>query len=125
MLPRSYRLPPSEIPKVMRRGKRMAGEFIQLVMQKNEADVSRFVPRSGTPLVTPRFACIVSTKIDKRATRRNRMKRIIYESVRHLTPRIHGTSDYIFIAKNDFSGKPQAEVESMVAELLRKAGMFD
>jgi ribonuclease P protein component len=96
----------------MRRGKRIAGECIQLVMQKNEADVSR-------------FSCVVSTKIDKRATRRNRMKRVIYESIQHLLPRLHDHADYIIFVKKDFSGKLQTEVESMVGELLKKAGMFD
>jgi ribonuclease P protein component len=123
MLPQTYRLPSSEIPHLMRYGSRVAGEVIQLIARKNEEDVSRFVPLSGTPLVRPRFAFIISTKIDKRATRRNKMKRLLSESIHHLLPRLQKHTDYIIIAKKDFSRKSQQEIESMVAELLRKDGM--
>jgi ribonuclease P protein component len=94
----------------MRYGKRLVGKEIILV--------SRFVPKSGTSLGRPRFAFIVSTKVDKRATRRNRMKRLLSESVAHLIPRIIGSSDYIFIAKKDVSETTQAEIEAMIAQLL-------
>ncbi len=78
----------------------------------------RFVPRSGTPLAKPRFAFIVSTKIDKRATVRNRMRRVLSESVRHLLPTI-APIDGIFIAKKNFADLPQTDVEKIVSALLR------
>jgi ribonuclease P protein component len=117
MLPRSNRIPSSEIPGVMRHGKRAAGEIFQIVTQKGEADVT---PSLGKP----RFAFIVSTKIDKRATRRVRMKRLISESIFHLLPRFHGSADCIVIARKDFSGMMQTEVEIMVAEIFQKAGLL-
>jgi len=105
MLSRINRLPSSEILHVMRRGKRIVGDALQIVVQKSEADVSR-------------FACIISTKIDKRATRRNRMKRLVSESITHLLPRLHNPVDCIVIARKDFSGMRQTEAEAMVADLL-------
>lgn len=65
----------------------------------------------------PRFAFIVSTKIDKRATARNRMRRTMSESVRHVMNTIPPI-DGIFIAKKNFSDLSQTEVEKIVTALL-------
>ena len=65
----------------------------------------------------PRFAFIVSTKIDKRATQRNRMRRTMSESVRHLLPHL-SPIDGIFLAKKNFAEFPQTEVEKTIRELL-------
>jgi len=115
MLPRFNRLPSSEIPNAMRQGKRFSNGDIVLIIRRN-AD-SRVKPENDK--ASNRFSFVVSTKIDKRATRRNRMKRLLSESVTHLTSRLHGPADYIFIVKKDFSGMPQSEVESVVAGLLK------
>jgi len=106
MMPRINRLPSSEISRVMRYGKRIPGDFFQIIEQKNEVDVSR-------------FAIIVSTKIDKRATRRNRMRRLLSESIRHLLPRLTISLDRIVIVRKDFSTLREPEVEKMVAHALR------
>jgi len=119
MLPRIHRLPSSEISLVMRSGKRIVGATIQLIVQNNEVDVSRFVPQSGTPLGTSRFAIIISTRIDKRATRRNRMRRLISESIRHLIPRLTTSIDCIVIVRKDFNTLTEPEVEKIVANALR------
>jgi ribonuclease P protein component len=67
---------------------------------------------------TPRFTFIVSTKIDKRATARNRMRRTMSESVRHLLPAIQSI-DGIFMAKKNFADMPQTQVEQIIRSLLR------
>jgi len=118
MLSRFHRLPSSQINGVMRRGKRIAGETIQIIMRKSEADVRR---TSGGP----RFAIVVSTKIDKRATRRNRMKRLLSESIRHLLPRLHSPVDCIVVVRKDFSRKLQTETEPMVTDIFQKAGLLN
>lgn len=70
---------------------------------------------------TSRFAVIVSTKIDKRAVKRNRMKRLILESIRHLVPTIQEGWDCVVIVKKRMSNLKQTEVEPMMATLLGKA----
>jgi ribonuclease P protein component len=114
MLPRSHRLPASDITRVMRHGKRVGNECFQLITAKNETDVSRFISR---------FAFIVSTKIDKRATVRNRMKRLMSESVRHLSNSMKAGFDCVVIARKEAVGANQGEVEKRVAELLKRAGV--
>jgi len=79
------------------------GDIIELIYRKTAG--------------VPRFAFIVSTKIDKRAVYRNRMRRTMNESVRHLLFRT-GPADGIFIAKKNFAELPQTEVEKNINGLI-------
>jgi ribonuclease P protein component len=111
MLSLPNRLPKNEIPLLLRRGTHVQNDYIELVYKKRNA----VPPKAGD---NSRFAFIVSTKIDKRATARNRMRRVLSESIRHLlstTPPIDG----IFIAKKNFAELAQAEVEQIVISFLR------
>ncbi len=103
MLSPDHRLPKEEIAAILRRGMRVHSDSIELVYKKT-THVSR-------------FAFIVSTKIDKRATSRNRMRRTMSESVRLLLPKT-GQVDGILIAKKNFAELPQAEVEKIISRLL-------
>ena len=71
----------------------------------------------------PRFAFIVSVSIDKRATQRNRMRRLLSESVRHLRPRI-AQIDATLVARRTIGKVLQTEVEIMVIDLLHKARLL-
>ena len=103
MLPPINRLPKKQISSVLRRGTHVRSGIAELVYRKSVG--------------TPRFAFIVSTKIDKRATARNRMRRVLSESVRHILATI-APIDGIFIAKKNFAELPQTEVEKIVRALL-------
>lgn len=108
MLPQSHRLPASDIPRIMKHGTRITGNGIVLITANNETDVSR-------------FSFIVSTKIDKRATVRNRIKRLLSESVRLLLPTITKHIDCIMIARHELMGLNQKEVGKRVMEVLKRA----
>jgi ribonuclease P protein component len=97
----------------MRYGKRIVGKEIIIIVSKNMDSGSEAGMTKNS-----RFACIISTKVDKRATRRNRMKRLIRASISHLLPRLQGSADYVFIVKKDISEKPETEIETLVATLL-------
>lgn len=71
----------------------------------------------------PRFAFVVSVKIDKRATQRNRMRRILSESVRHLLPRLAG-GDGIFVVRKNIAKLSQREAEAMVTGILTHANFL-
>jgi ribonuclease P protein component len=113
MLSLPNRLPKNDIPLLLRRGMHVRNDYIELVYKKRQ------IPSTGADdNKNSRFAFIVSTKIDKRATARNRMRRTMSESVRHVmetTPPIDG----IFIAKKNFAELAQAEVEQIVISFLR------
>ena len=122
MLSFPNRLPKEEIHPILRRGIHVRSESIEFIYKKRQIpDQARLAEASakrvGDDNKNSRFAFIVSTKIDKRATARNRMRRVMSESVRHLLPQISGT-DGIFIAKKNFAELPQTEVEKIIIGLL-------
>ena len=69
---------------------------------------------------TPRFAFVVSTQVDKRATKRNRIKRLMREAARHLLPQIRGSIDAILIARS----KDEVGITRSVDELFHKAELL-
>ncbi|KKW10896.1 MAG: Ribonuclease P protein component [Candidatus Gottesmanbacteria bacterium GW2011_GWB1_49_7] len=99
MLPSIHRLPKQEIPGVLRYGARVTDENIVLRYKKTKQ--------------TPRFAFVVSTKVDKRATARNRMRRVLSESVRLVIDGI-APCDGVFTVKKPFQ-------ESGAVALLQQA----
>lgn len=111
MLPKSNRLPAIEIKKILRSGKRIGGREFQLVYAGGDAGNCR-------------FAVIVSSAINKRAVARNRIKRLLRESVRHLITGIKPV-DAVLIAKKDFSKLKQTEVELLVRDALQKSGVLN
>ena len=102
MLSKPHRLPASDIPFVMKTGRRVVGKGITFI----------YTPGAG------RFCFIVSTKVDKRATVRNRVRRLMSESVRHLLPTLSSPMDAIFIASKRLVGLSQQEVEQRIHETL-------
>lgn len=104
MLPPINRLPRREVKAVMRQGRRRTLPLATLVYRKN--------PHGGPS----RFSCVVSTAIDKRATARNRTKRLIREAIQKLLPEIPRGIDGVVIVRK----KPTSlqEAESSIGELV-------
>jgi ribonuclease P protein component len=75
---------------------------------------------SGHPV--PRFAVLVGKRVDKRASRRNRMKRLVRESVRLLLPAIGPGCDAIFLVNANIAQMTIGEVSSEVRNLLKDIG---
>lgn len=128
MLPRENRIPSSELSKIMRFGSRVQTPVLSIVYRVSsikEKQVQNTEYRIlNTEYNRSRFAFVVSTKIDKRATRRNRMRRLMSESVRlHLKEMKAGTN-CVCIAKKGLAGLSQTEVEMQVLEALRRAGLY-
>ncbi len=109
MLPRANRLPKQDITEVTRYGSRVVGKDMVFLYKKTTG--------------APRFSLVVSTKVDKRATGRNRMRRIVSESVRHMLPKM-GACDGVFIVKKNIAGMSQSDVAPAVVELLTKAHLL-
>lgn len=85
MLPSSNRLLSKDIPLIMKTGLRIRVPGMEVIYFIHQTG-TRFVPHGGIVLAGPRFAIIVSAKVDKRATRRNRMKRLVREALQNLLP---------------------------------------
>lgn len=67
-------------------------------------------------LVVSRFAFVVPTSIDKRATTRNRIKRILRERVRTLLPKLPLGRDIVIIARTK-DEKAYSQSDSLLSAL--------
>jgi len=87
MFPRKYRIrKKKEFESVFKSGKTIKGDFFLAKMIENN-------------LPFPRFAFAVPSKLEKRAVKRNRIKRIFREAVRSLLPLIRPGVDIVFIIR--------------------------
>ncbi len=107
MLPTLHRLPSLTIRMVMRGGKRLATEVLQ---------ASVTTSMSPTPW---RCAIIVSTKVDKRAVVRNRIRRLIGETLRNLHPALPEGIDIVIMVKKGFRYETQDQANEQIRALLR------
>ena len=73
----------------------------------------------------PRVAVVISKKVIKSAVGRNRVRRRLYEIVRHELPEVHPNSDIVLIV---FSGEafalPHEELVETVRQLFASAGIY-
>jgi len=118
VLPKQYRLHDyQEIERVKKEGKLSQSPlFGVLILEKTGQSVSLSVP--------PRFAFIVSKKVSIKATERNRIKRVLSESVRSLLPAIKPDIDGIFLGKRGIIGKKRTEIEPELENIFRKAKLL-
>ncbi len=76
-----------------------------------------------TPNVS-RYAFVVSTKIAKEAVDRNRLKRIMSETVRIMTQQIKDGYEIVFLAKPSLARTPSEEIVREVRSALRESGLM-
>ncbi len=107
MLPEHHRLPSPQIKTVMRRGKRVSAQGVQLIITQNTLPVSR-------------FAVIVPKAVNKRAVGRNRLKRLTRESVRLALGSLLPGWDGVFMVRKGL-GDDFASVNACVRDLLTRS----
>lgn len=89
-----------------RHGTTVRGNKISLIYNRNSRHKQR-------------FAVVVSKKVLKSAVGRNRIRRRIYESIRHQLPNFTTHADCIFVVySSDFLSLPASEINSVVTSLL-------
>lgn len=103
MLPPSHRLAAPLIRDITRSGKRVREGSLEMVIKRNTLDVSR-------------FAVVVAVSFDKRATARNRARRLVRESLRILLPVLPRGWDAIFFIRKGLPDS-EKEVEVLVRNL--------
>lgn len=96
---------------VFNKGEVLDSELFFLRFAKNNFELSR-------------FGFVVSLKISKKATIRNRIKRLLREVVRINLKNIKSSFDIIIIAKPGIVGKKYEEIKAEVEEFLKKAGLY-
>lgn len=71
--------------------------------------------QSPTP---PKFNCIVSKKVSKAATKRNRMRRLIHQSIQTLLPNLPPGNEGLFFIHQDFSEDSSQTITQKIREML-------
>jgi ribonuclease P protein component len=111
MLSKQNRLSSVVIPVVIRTGKRVFTDTFQMTIVANTLPVSR-------------FSFIVSKKTAKHAVDRNRMKRIISESIRLRLLEIKPGFDCVIVAKKNFSSSNTKDIGTLIHETLKKNNLL-
>jgi len=112
MLPRENRLKKEEdFKKVFKKGRGFTNNLFVLKIVKNNLDISR-------------FAFVISKKISKKATVRNRIKRRLDNVIRVDLPKIKKGWDGIIIVLPGAEIKDFKEIEEDINQLLEKARLI-
>jgi len=114
MLPKENRLrKEKDHNKVYKKGHRYTCPFFVLLS----------LPRENKELPS-RFSFVVSKKVDKRAVARNRIRRVLKESVRAKLPKIINGYDCIVIGRKDVLGLGVKDILPTVVSVFMKAGLL-
>lgn len=73
---------------------------------------------------TVRTAIIVSKKVHKLATRRNRLRRVIREGLRPLLPRLYPGGDYLFVATVRLAGASSHDIRGMIDQICTRNKLY-
>ena len=112
MLLKKYRLKKSgDIKGVLKFGRTDREGFLILKTRENNLGVSR-------------FAFLISLKVSKKATVRNRLKRKLSEFVRLNLPKIKNNIDAVLIVASDFSKKDDKETGELISKLFIRAKLY-
>jgi len=111
-LAKHYRLTTSnEFKRVFQKGKAFREKGIFLKIRTGEAETSR-------------IGIIVSKKVAKKATERNRIRRLLAEAIRKNLNEIKTGRDIVVVALPGFKEKKTQDVEKIVHYLFKKAALL-
>jgi ribonuclease P protein component len=73
-----------------------------------------------------RFAVVVSKKVHKSAVGRNRIRRRLYEVIRHELPKITASHDVaVMVFSSEVMHLPHEELVELVTQLFEQAGLYN
>lgn len=108
MLPKEYRLPSFLIPRVLKSGRRFFSSNFNLVIKKNEET---------------KVAILVGKAV-KKATARNRVKRLTREAIRLVLPAIKKGFLILIFPKEEMTKKKMPEVRKEIEIVFKKIGVL-
>lgn len=111
MLPLINRLPAKRIPELLRVGQKFATPLLKAIVQKTE---------TGKPC---RLAILIPKRIYKRATARNKTKRLLKERIRHHINCLDPGNDALVVLRKELSQDNHC-LEKEVEDLFKKAGLI-
>ena len=113
MLKKEFRLrKQKDFENVFNRGVYFSEKFLILKAVENNLPFSR-------------FGFVVSKKISKKAVERNRVKRLMSESIRLSQEEIKPGFDVVFVSRSGIVGESLEEVKEPMENLLKKLGLLE
>lgn len=114
MLPKQHRLPlRREFFRLQKAGKRHHSPVASLLFARQENVLS-----------PSRFAIVVSKRLDKRAVRRNRTKRVLREAIKQLLPELTKGYDVAVYAKRILWEEKVKDIRPEIEKLLETGGIL-
>jgi ribonuclease P protein component len=95
----------------------------KLIRSKNIQSASFSLKTAKNDLDIPRFAFVISKKLDKRAVVRNSTKRKLSSCIEEIFDRIKGGNDFIFYPKPLIVEMNHKELLSEIENVFRKEGL--
>lgn len=112
MLPKQHRFSlRKEFNRIKKEGRLFRGEFFSLLA-------------AGGQLSEPRFAFIVSKKVNKLAVKRNKVRRILAEAVQIFLPKIKLSVDAVFLVKKTIIDKSFGQIKKEVERIFKQADLL-
>ena len=113
MLPKQHRLPlRTDLVRTQKEGKLYQGKlFSLLVASQPEKNPSR-------------FGFIISSKVHKKAVKRNRARRLLIEAIRPFLSKVRPGFDAIFLAKKTIIGPELEEIKKETQKLFQAASLL-
>ena len=112
MLAKKYRLKKKkDFQKIIQRGKKVEKKFLILKFLRNSLDVTR-------------IGFVVSQKVSKKASLRNKIKRRLREIIKINLPNLKPGYDLIFFTKKGIIKKDFWEIKEVVEQILKEAKLL-
>jgi len=112
MLPKQNRLPlRTELKRVKREGRLFQGKLFGFLLALSDKTQNR-------------FAFIISTKVHKKAVKRNHARRLLSEAIRELLPQMKSGFDGVFLAKKSLIEADFSEIKQEMILLLKKVHLL-
>lgn len=106
MLARTHRIVrPQDFSRIYRSGKRFGNTFLVL----------HHLPTSSVS----RVGIVISTKVSKKSTRRNRIKRILREEMQKNLSRL-STGDYVIVVRPAMRDEESQDIRDLLAKVFAK-----
>lgn len=110
MLPKKNRLPlRTELKRVKKEGRLIQGKLFSLQLSQSNKNQPA------------RFGFIISSKVHKKAVKRNRIKRLLSETLMDLG--VKPGFDLVFLTKRKIADANRSEIETEIRKLFNKAGI--
>lgn len=126
MLGKNYRLSGFLVSQVFKKGKRFDSPLfiLKFLPLKEIATDFKNFPQENLPANHSLFSVTVSLKVEKRAVRRNRARRRLYEIVRLNLPKIKPGWAVSFLVKKQILDKSYQQIEKEVLKAFKESNLI-